>query len=209
MRLRRGKPPVLAELSGDRPDGHVALRGRDLKAFDGLLKELGGARTVLTTGTRTDGREVAMGLATTAAAAGKRTALLECDLVDPGLADAVGLARAPGLHEYLRGKAEAEQVLSPVALAGPGSAGAREPLVCVVAGRPSIDGARLLASDAFFDALAGIRAAYELVVIGGPPLRDELSLRAVLPLADASLACLGPKDSRSLPVSVSGLVIRR
>lgn len=209
MPLRRRKPPVLAELSGDRPEGHFALRGPDLEAFGGVLKELTGARTVLTTGTRADGREVSMGLAATAAAAGRRTALLECDLLEPGLADAVGLARAPGLYEYLRGKAEAEQVLNPVALAGPGSDGAMDPLVCVVAGRPSIDGARLLASDAFLRALRGLRAAYELVVIGGPPVRDELSLRAVLPLADASLACLGPKDSRSLPVSVSGLVIRR
>ncbi len=209
MRMRRRKPPVLAELSGDRPEGHVALRGVDLKAFGDLLSGLDGPRTVLTTGTRTDGREVAMGLAAAAAAAGKRTALLECDLVEPGLADAVGLARAPGLHEYLRGKVETPAILNPVALAGPGSAEAREPLVCVVAGRPSADGPRLLASDAFFNALAGIRAAYELVVIGGPPVRDELSLRAVLPLAEASLACLGPEDSRSLPVSVSGLVIRR
>lgn len=209
MRLPRRKPPVLAELSGGRPDGRVALRGADLEAYNGLLGKLNGQRTLLTTGMRDDGKEVAMGLAATAAAAGRRTALLECDLLEPGLADAVGLARAPGLYEYLRGKATAEQVLSPVALAGPGSAEAREPLVCVVAGRPSIDGPRLLASDAFLRALRGLRAAYELVVVSGPPLRDELSLRAVLPLADASLGCLGATDSRSLPVSVSGLVIRR
>lgn len=208
MRLPRRKPPVLATLSGERPEGRVALRRSELEAFDGLLEELGDAHTVLTTGTRADGREVAVGLAATAAAAGRRTALLECDLLEPGLADAVGLARAPGLYEYLRGKVDAGQVLKPVALAGPGSAGAREPLVCVVAGRASIDGARLLASDAFLSALVGIRSSYELVVISGPPVRDEYSLRAVLPLADASLACLGPKDSRSLPVSVSGLVIR-
>jgi protein-tyrosine kinase len=209
MRLPRRKPPVLAELSGDRPEGPVALRRRDLEAFGHLLDELRGSRTVLMTGTRTDGREVAVGLAAAAAAAGTRTALLECDLVEPGLASTLGLAHAPGLHEYLQGKVEAPGILKPVVLAGPGSAQAADPLACVVAGRPSADGPRLLASDAFAEALLGLRSAYELIVIDGPPLRDEHSLRALLSLADATIACLGPSEPRSLPIAVSGLVIRR
>jgi hypothetical protein len=78
----------------------------------------------------------------------------------------------------------------------------------VVAGRPSADGARLLASDTFALALAGLRRAYDLVVIDGPPLRDEHSLIALLAQVDSTIACLGPADPRSLPVSVSGLVIQ-
>ncbi len=201
---------VLAEIparsSSDLRTG--TLRRCDLDAFGGLLGELPGARTVLMTGAAARRREVAVGLAATAAATGTRTALLECDLVDPGLADALGLSRAPGLHEYLRGGIEAEGILNPVVLAGPGSADATEPLVCVVAGRPSAEGPRLLASDAFASALAGLRAAYELVVIEGPPLRDEHSLRALLTLADSTIACIGPSEPRNLPISVSGLVIQ-
>jgi Mrp family chromosome partitioning ATPase len=201
---------VLAEIPArTSPDLRTGtLRRADLTAFGGLLEELGGAHVVLMTGDASGRRQAAAGLAAAAAAEGTRTALVECDLGAPGLADSLGLANAPGLHEHLRGRAEVEEILKPVALAGPGTAAATEPLVCVVAGRPSADGAGLFASDAFRRALSGLRAAYELVVIDGPPLRDEHSLRALLALADSTVACLGPSDPRSLPVSVSGLVIQ-
>ena len=184
------------------------LRRCDLRAYGGLLEKLHGAKAVLITGAGPGRREVAVGMAAAAAAVGTRTALLECDLVDPGLADALGLAHAPGLREYLRGTVEAEDILKPVVLAGPGSAEAIEPLVCVVAGRPSADGPRLFASDAFARALSGLRAAYDLVVIDGPPLRNEHSLRALLALADSTIACLGPSEPRNLPISVSGVVVQ-
>jgi Mrp family chromosome partitioning ATPase len=201
---------VLAEIPARTSPGLRAgtLRRGDLEVFGGLLKGLGDARTVLITGAGSGRGETAAGLAATAAAAGTRTALLECDLVEPALAEALGLAGAPGLHEYLRGTVEAEDVLKPVVLAGPGSAAASEPLVCVVAGRPSAEGPRLLASPAFARALGGLRGAYDLVVIDGPPLSDENSLRAVLPQVDSAIACIGPSESRSLPISVSGLVIQ-
>jgi Mrp family chromosome partitioning ATPase len=201
---------VLAEIPArSSPDLRTGtLRRADLEAYGRLLEELRGTRTVLMTGTGAARQEVAAGLAAAAAAAGTRTALLECDLVEPGLADALGLARAPGLHEYLGGAVEAEGILKPVALAGPGSAKATEPLVCVVAGRPSAEGPRLFASDAFARALANLRAAYDLLVIAGPPLRDEYSLRPLLVLADSTIACLGPAESRSLPISANGLVIQ-
>lgn len=186
-----------------------SLRRGDLEAFGGLLDELAGRRCVLATGNERELRcEVTVGLAATAAARGSRVALVECDLAEPGLAESLGLAGAPGLHEHLRGVAGSEEVLRPVVLAGPGSAAATEPLVCIVAGRPVADGPRLLASDAFAHALAGLRDAYELVVVDGPPLRDENSLRAVLPLADATIACLGPAEPASVPVTVDGLVIQ-
>lgn len=201
---------VLAEIPArSSPDLRAGtLRRCDLEAFGGLLEELGGARAVLMTGEGLSRRQAAVGLAAAAAAAGTRTALLECDLAEPGLADALGLASAPGLHEYLDGRADAESILKPVVLAGPGSAGATEPLVCVVAGRPSAEGPRLFASDVFAQALASLRAAYDLVVIDGPPIKDEHSLSAVRALADSVIACLGPSDPRNLPMSVSGVVIQ-
>lgn len=201
---------VLAEIPArDAPELRTgSLRRGDLEAYGGLLGKLAGARCVLATGNEpATARTVAVGLAATAAARGSHVVLVECGLANPGLAEALGLARAPGLHEYLRGTADSAAILKPVVLAGPGSAGATEPLVCVVAGHPSGDGAHLLASEALVRALAGLRDAYELVVIDGPPLRDENSLRPVLPLADATIACLGPEESRSLPISVGGVVI--
>lgn len=203
---------VLAEIPArDAPELRTgSLRRGDLDAYGGLLEELSGARCVLATGNEPAiARSVAVGLAATAAARGSRVALLECGLAEPGLAEALGLAQAPGLHEHLRGAAESEAILRPVVLAGPGSADATEPLVCVVAGRPSGDGAHLLASGAFSRAVAGLRGAYELLVIDAPPLRDENSLRPLLALADATIACLGPDEPHSLPISVSGVVVQR
>jgi Mrp family chromosome partitioning ATPase len=201
---------VLAEIPPrSSPDLRTGtLRRGDLEAFGGLLEELKGAQAVLMTGTGAARREAAVGLATAAAATGTRSALLECDLVEPGLADALGLAHAPGLHEYLRGAAGVEDILKPVVLAGPGSAEAIEPLVCVVAGRPSVEGPRLLGAGVLARALADLRAAYELVVIDGPPIKDEHSLRALLSLTDATIACLAPSEPRNLPISVKGLVIQ-
>jgi Mrp family chromosome partitioning ATPase len=202
---------VLAEIPA-RPSPDLrtgTLRRSDLAVFGALLEELRGARAVLMAGEAPDRRQAAAGLAAAAVAGGTRTALLECDLIAPGLADALGLARAPGLHEHLRGTAEAADILKPVVLAGPGSAGATEPLVCVVAGRPSADGPRLLSSEGFGQALSGLRDAYELVVIDGPPFRDEYSLRALLPQVDSTIACLGPEDSRRLPISADGIVVQR
>ena len=202
---------VLAEIPArSSPDLRTGtLRRSDLEAFGRLMGQLRGARVVLMTGDAPGRREVAAGLAAAAAAAGTRTALLECDLVAPGLADALGLAQAPGLHEHLRDTAEATDILKPVVLAGPGSAAATEPLVCVVAGRPSAEGPRLLASEGFAQALAGLRAAYELVVIVGPALRVEYWLRALLARVDATIACVAAADSRRrLPISVDGVVVQ-
>jgi len=202
---------VLAEIpprsSSDLNTG--ALRRRDLEAFGGLLEELRGARSVLVTGLAPGRRQAAVGLAAAAAAAGTRTALLECDLVEPGLADALGLANAPGLHEYLRGSADSDSILKPVVLAGPGSTAATEPLVCVVAGRPTSDGPRLFASDAFAQALSGLCAAYDLLVVDGPGLDQWSSLTLVMAHADMTIACLGRADSRrQLSVPVAGIVIQ-
>lgn len=201
---------VLAEIPPrSSPDLRTGtLRRSDLEAFGGLLEELRDARVVVIAGDRPGRLEASVGLATAAAAAGTRTALVECDLAEPRLADALGLAQAPGLHEHLRGTAESDSILKPVVLAGPGSAEATEPLVCVVAGRPAGDAGALLASDRLRPAIEGLRSAYELVVIDGPPLRDEPGLAAVSALVDSTLACLGPSDPRSFPTPVSGVVIQ-
>lgn len=201
---------VLAEIpsrsSADLRTG--TLRRSDMNAFDGLLTELGGVPSVLIAGEAPGRRQVSVGLAAAAAASGSRTALLECDLAEPGLADSLGLAHAPGLHEHLLDGVGAEAILKPVALAGPGSARATEPLVCVVAGRPSSEGPALFASDAFARALSGLRDAYDLLVLDGLSLAAWGSLGLLVSRADRTIACLGPADPRDLPVPVSGLVIQ-
>jgi Mrp family chromosome partitioning ATPase len=185
------------------------LRRADLAAYAGLLEELSPARSVLFTGEAPGRREAAVGLAAAAAAAGTRTALLECELVEPGLADALGLAVAPGLHEYLRGTADSGEILKPVALAGPGSAEASEPLVCVVAGPPADDGAALLESERFRHAVSGLRNVYELLVVDGPPPARVRELLAAMTVAAVTVVCsqrgMPPPH---LPGPAAGLVVQ-
>jgi Mrp family chromosome partitioning ATPase len=186
------------------------LRRADQEAFGRLLGELAEVRVVLVTGERPRKRAAAAGLAAAAAAAGRRTALLECDLAEPTLADELGVAPAPGLREYLRGEAEAARILRPLVLAGPGSASAREPLVCVVAGRPGEDGDALLASDGFRQALAGLRDAHELVVAEGPPGLAAADLAAAASQAESTLLCLGVgEEVPALPVGIAGVIRQR
>ena len=201
---------VLAEIpAGSSPDLRAGtLRRGDLEAFGGLLEKLDGARSVLVTGDAPGRRQAAAGLAAAAAAAGTRTALLECDLCEPGLAEALGLATAPGLHEYLRGSAQAEAILKPVVLAGPGSAAATEPLVCVVAGRSATDAAALLGSERFRHVASSLRSTYELLVIDGPPPAREPELLAAMAAADATLVWVDSDGvAPRLPAPVAGLVV--
>lgn len=203
---------VLAEIPS-RPSAELrtgTLRRGDLEAFRGLLERLAGARAVLVAGDTAARQQVAAGLAAAAAAEGTRTALLECDLERPGLADALGLAGAPGLGEYLRGDAEAEAILKPIVPAGPGSAAAEEPLVCVVAGRPAADAERLLASERFRHAVSSLRATYELLVLDGPPPGRDAELLAAMAVVDATVAVADGIDTApSLPAPVTGLVVQR
>lgn len=201
---------VLAEIppqAGPAPRAGT-LRRCDLEAYDALLAELGGRRAVLLLGDAIRRRPVAVGLATTAAAAGTNTALVECDLVEPNLAEALGLASAPGLHEYIAGEADADRILEPLVLAGPGAQAADGPLVCVVGGRPAPDGTVLLGSERFRHAMAKLRNAYELVVIDGPPSSGPAALAAAAE-ADATLACVGRGDPPPrLDFPLAGLVIQ-
>jgi len=151
---------------------------------------------------------LALGLATAAAVEGRRAALVECDLASPTLAARLGLAAAPGLHEYLREEAEAPQILQSLVLAGPASGHAAAPLVCVTAGTPSPDGPALLASQGFQHAIAKLRSAYDLLVLDGPPLEDP-ALPAAAAQADGTLVCASRSEiPGKFPVPVMGFALR-
>jgi MinD-like ATPase involved in chromosome partitioning or flagellar assembly len=196
------------------------LRSEDLDAFGAILTEVGPG-PVLVTGTGECPRVVSAGLASAAAALGTRTALLECDLAAPSLAAALGLAPAPGLAEYLRHEAEAPQILQPLMLAGPASAKATGPLVCVVAGEPPASAAsNPIDDDDFRHAVARLRDGYQLVVLQGPTLRDESgALPTIADEADSLVACVDEslasgisarrlrKGLRRLPARNAGVVV--
>lgn len=205
---RRARRPLLGEVPAPRASSKAgALNRAELEALAGLATAIDGARAVLTSGPEKS--LVARGLATVEAAAGRRVCLLECDLGRPTVAAELGLAAAPGLHEYLRGEAEAPQILQSLVLAGPASAEASAPLTCIVAGGPSPSSASVLASERCASAIAMLRRAYDLLVIEGPSPADEPDfLRAMAPLVDSTLLC-GERDQlpKRTPASVTGLVV--
>jgi hypothetical protein len=194
MRGLRRQLPVLAEISGPGPGEARAwsLRRADLAALAKLQGGLDDHRAVLVVGE--EALTGAVALAGAATAVGRRTALVECDLARPRVAVELGLGSGPGMHEYLRWEASAPEILQPLVLAGPAAKGATDPLVCVVAGRPAADAATLVKLESFRHALAKLRAAYDLVVLLGPPLEVmQGTPEAVAAQADAILAAASDK----------------
>lgn len=208
MLRRRERRPVLAEVPAPgRASRPGALDRAGLDAFSGLAASFAPSRAVLATGPAKS--LVALGLAAAAAADGRRVALLECDLATPTLAGRLGLSARPGLHEYLRGEVDTARILQPLVLAGPASGRASEPLVCIVAGEPEAAPAALLDSERCDHAIQGLRRAYDLLVIDGPPLtEDPDALQALAEHAGATIVC-GERAEipKRLPIPITGIVL--
>src|ERR1700742_458856 len=166
---------VLAEIGAPASSNGRAwgLRRSDLEALEEVRERLNGPRAGWVTGEGEAPATVAVGLAGVAAAAGVATALVECDVERPRLADELGLQAVPGLHEYLRWEATPPDVVQPLVLAGSAAAGAAAPLACVTAGRQSDRPRALLDLGSFRHMTAKLREAYELVVLLGPPLEGS------------------------------------
>jgi capsular exopolysaccharide synthesis family protein len=133
---------------------------------------------------------VAACLAMASASAGIRTLLLECDLRRRVLAARLGIAEAPGLSDYLVGRAEPQDVLQPVRVpTGPGENGAapRE-LICITAGSEPPQPADLLHSQRFETFLSQVGKVYEKVIIDCPPLLPVADTLEIVPHVDAVLA---------------------
>jgi Mrp family chromosome partitioning ATPase len=208
---------TLAELPARTPDEvrRGTLRRSDLSAFAEVLGEIGQGPVLLVTGAGEGPRAASVGLASAAAARGRETVLVDCDLSAPSIASTLGLDEEPGLHEYLRAQAKAPEILQALALAGPAAANATRPLVCIAAGEPAEVGTAPIDSEHFRHAVAKLRSGYDLVVLHGPPVGDGSgALRAIAEEADVLLACVGRnlaggRDGRRLKRTLKALPVDR
>jgi Mrp family chromosome partitioning ATPase len=209
MLRRRPRLPVLAQIAGPAEGSRAwSLRREDFASLAGVLPRLDGQRVVLVGGEGEAPSVAAIALAAAATSAGRRTILVECDLAHPRLAAQVGLAAAPGLHEYLRWEAEPQDVIQPVVLGGPAATGLTEPLVCVCGGRPATKAETLLGLQSFGHMVAKLRTAYELVLLSGPSVVEEPGpCGAAARQADAVVAGLNAEDGRSIRKAIGRLPI--
>jgi polysaccharide biosynthesis transport protein len=192
------KLPVLAEIGAPASSNGRAwgLRRTDLEQLGGVRERLGEVRTVLVTGEEAAIGTVAVALAGAAAAGGRATVLVECDVERPRVAAALGLAESPGLHEYLRWESAPPDVLQPIVLAGSAAA---EPgrLACVTAGRQAASARSLLDLGSFRHMTAKLREAYEVTVLLGPPLEGAGgALGSAAAESDAVVAALTQRPDR-------------
>jgi Mrp family chromosome partitioning ATPase len=197
MLRRRPAVPIIGEVPIDsaRDGARAALNRAELDGFGEVLDNLEGERVVLVSGGSRS--EVAIGLAAAALLAGRGVLLAECDLGAPSLAERLGLSAAPGLSEHLSGRVEAGRILQPLIAAGPASERVGEPLVCVVGGEAQARPSALLDSDRFAGAIGGLRDAYDLVVLLGPPLEELDALDAAAAQADITIGTCGRREMRS------------
>jgi Mrp family chromosome partitioning ATPase len=196
---KNGKLSVLAEIGGPASSNGRSwgLRRGDLEALRGVLGHLGARRVVLVTGEEAPAATLAVALAGVGAAAGTPTALVECDVERPRIAADLGLSPAPGLHEYLRWEVTPADIVQPLTLAGSAGGAGAGPLACVCAGRPSKDARTLLGLGSFHHMTTKLRAAYELVVLLGPPLEGAGgALSSAAAEADCVLTALSEAPSR-------------
>jgi Mrp family chromosome partitioning ATPase len=210
MLRRRSRLPVLAEISGSTADPTrvFSLRRDDLARLEGLWEGLAERRAVLVCGEAEAAGTVAIAVAGLASASGRRAVLVDCDLASPRLAGELGLAGSPGVHEYLRWEASAPQLLQPLALAGPASAGASDPLVFIAAGRSTADPATLLGLQSFRHMAEKLRHAYGLVVLSAPLDSAGSALATLAAEADAVLVGLSPERAKGRSARAAGAAVR-
>ncbi len=211
--------PVLGRI-GEGAFAHAGLANngfpmfeRDFEAFRVLrtnLAFLGGdgpppKSVLVTSGLPEEGKStVSMSLASAACLTGQRVLLVECDLRRPSFSRRLGLAREPGLSDYLMGNAAPADLLQIVELTTPASVNGgsaspdralRPKLVCIAAGSAVSVSAELLGSDRFRLFLEKVSRAYDLVVLDGAPLLAVVDPLAIVPHVDGVLVCVRVQQS--------------
>lgn len=114
---------------------------------------------------------VALSIARSAAKAGQRVVIVDCDMRAPSMHLGLGVPNILGLAEYLTGASELEEVLEIDSYSG---------VHFVTAGQFDYHVAELLGSTRVDDLLARLTNAYDLVVFDSPPILAVSDVRLLL-----------------------------
>lgn len=161
-------------------------------------------KIVVTSAVPEEGKStVAACLAMAFAGAGKRTLLVECDLRKRVLAGRLGIEEAPGLSDYLAGRASPAEILQQVPVPGGSvehgidvawaegdNGSAPQSLVTITAGSAPPRPADILSSERFSAFLQQVGKVYERVIIDSPPLLPVADTLEIVPHVDCMLLCV-------------------
>jgi Mrp family chromosome partitioning ATPase/capsular polysaccharide biosynthesis protein len=194
------------------PNGKSIAEERDREAFRMLRQNLHfldvdspPKSIAVTSALAEEGKStVASALACACAASGAQTLLVDCDLRRPSIADRFGLAKTPGLTDYLLGDATPAEILQMVELPvvpgvpsgrngsgpAPGESGSGRRLACITAGGRVPETAELLGSERFADFLRQVTDAYDQVVLDSGPLLAVADTTVLLAETQAALICI-------------------
>src|SRR5579883_1506591 len=120
----------------------------------------------------------AMALALLIAKAGRRAVIIDCDIRRPHLDEAFGLARSPGVTEFLTGVAGLSEIVH---------RNERFGIDIVPAGKAVSHPGELIGSERMPMLLDGLTASHELVIIDSPPLMAVSDALVLAPLADKTV----------------------
>lgn len=149
---------------------------------------------------------VACFVAFAAAASGKSTLLIECDLRRSVLAERLGINASPGLTDFVNGTAEPTDLLQVVSFtdaAVRNGTGVKSPddselensplfrhkLVCITAGSPTQHPVEVVESAAFRAMLNDVRQTYDLVILDTPPVLPVVDALEVITNTEAVVVC--------------------
>jgi receptor protein-tyrosine kinase len=150
---------------------------------------------------------VALFVAFAAAAAGRRTLFLECDLRRPVVAERIGINAAPGVSDFVAGTAQLSEIVQSLPFTDPigRNGAAQDPaqtsqdaltsrmfqheLACITAGTHTDYPTQILESRRFRELMDEARHSYELVVLDTPPLLPVVDTLEVIGTVDVILLC--------------------
>ncbi|MFE4713089.1 MULTISPECIES: CpsD/CapB family tyrosine-protein kinase [unclassified Paenibacillus] len=161
------------------PSSHISESFRSLRTYIrqlGLLHKDGGQVLLFTSAERGEGKTTILSnLAVSFVQDGKKVAVVDCNLRNPGLHTVFGVDGGEGLAAYLDGLKEADEI--PVQ-------GKLDNLTVIPAGHAVVSPPDLLGSDKMAALLKALKDSHDLILVDSPPAVAYSDARILAPQAD-------------------------
>ncbi|MBT2288380.1 CpsD/CapB family tyrosine-protein kinase [Paenibacillus albidus] len=161
------------------PASHVSESFRSLRTYIrqlGLLQGSGGRVLLFTSAEGGEGKTTILSnLAVSFVQDGKKVAVVDCNLRNPGLDTVFGVDGSKGLAAYLGGQKEADEISLLGNLAN---------LSIIPAGQTSVSPPDLLGSDKMTALLEVLRGSHDLILLDSPPAVEYSDARILASQVD-------------------------